>query len=97
MLTMRATQNVSYTTCGAPIRDRSRLVSGFGAGGGAVALLVYLTRIFAKYTVPAARFGYDDLSITIAMVRIMMMMHWNCLLTRTTGTWRRILSPCTDA
>ncbi|KAK6380315.1 hypothetical protein LTS17_005504 [Exophiala oligosperma] len=61
------TQNVSYTTCGAPIRDRSHLVSGFGAGGGAVALIVYFVRIFAKYTVPAATFGYDDLSITIAM------------------------------
>ncbi|KAJ9604842.1 hypothetical protein H2200_010957 [Cladophialophora chaetospira] len=54
--------------CGAPVRDRSSLVSGFGAGGGAIAVLIYMIRIFAKVTVPTARLGYDDLSITIAVI-----------------------------
>ncbi|KIW23700.1 uncharacterized protein PV07_11879 [Cladophialophora immunda] len=62
------TKNVSMTACGAPIRDRSNLVSGFGAGGGAVALVIFLVRIFAKITVPAAKIGYDDITITIAMI-----------------------------
>lgn len=55
--------------CGASIRDRSSLVSGFGAGGGALAVLFYMIRIFAKVTVPAAKLGFDDLSITLAVVR----------------------------
>lgn len=63
-----ATKNASLTACGAPIRDRTGLVIGFGAGGGAVALVVFFVRIYAKLTVPAAQLGYDDLCITIAMV-----------------------------
>ncbi|OAP59241.1 hypothetical protein AYL99_06539 [Fonsecaea erecta] len=62
------TKNVSMTACGSPIRDRSSLVSGFGAGGGAVALIIYMIRIFAKLKVPAAKIGYDDITITIAMI-----------------------------
>ncbi|KIX09440.1 uncharacterized protein Z518_00520 [Rhinocladiella mackenziei CBS 650.93] len=63
------TQNVSLTACGAPIRDRSSLVSGFGVGGGAVALVVFVVRICAKFIVPAASIGYDDFNIAVAMVR----------------------------
>lgn len=58
------------TACGAPIRDDTNLIIGFGAGGGAVAFIFFLTRIYAKLTVPAAQLGYDDLCITIAMVRL---------------------------
>ncbi|KAH0832583.1 hypothetical protein FOPE_01153 [Fonsecaea pedrosoi] len=65
---MNSTKNVSLTACGAPVRDRSSLISGFGAGGGAVALVIYAVRIFAKIIVPAARIGYDDITISIAML-----------------------------
>ncbi|EXJ56350.1 uncharacterized protein A1O5_12617 [Cladophialophora psammophila CBS 110553] len=64
------TKNVSMTACGAPIRDRSGLIAGFGAGGGAVALLIYVVRIFAKATVPAAKIGWDDITITIAVLLV---------------------------
>ncbi|KEF52895.1 uncharacterized protein A1O9_10800 [Exophiala aquamarina CBS 119918] len=62
-----ATKNASLTACDAPIRDRRDLIIGFGAGGGAAALIVYFVRIYAKFTVPAAELGYDDLCISIAM------------------------------
>jgi hypothetical protein len=50
------------------VRDRSSLVSGFGAGGGAVAFIIFILRIYAKIVVPAAKIGYDDYCISVAMV-----------------------------
>ncbi|KAK5049087.1 hypothetical protein LTR84_005510 [Exophiala bonariae] len=62
-----ATKNASMTACGVPIRDRTNLIIGFGAGGGAVAFIFFVIRIYAKFIVPTAHLGYDDLCITIAM------------------------------
>lgn len=56
------------TTCGAPIRDRTKLISGFGVGGGVLALISCILRTVSRLTLPGAKIGMDDYSIYIAMV-----------------------------
>ncbi|KAL1620177.1 hypothetical protein SLS56_009807 [Neofusicoccum ribis] len=67
MLTVQATKNVSETACGAPIRDVSKYIDGFGIGGGVVALLFFIARMVSRFTLAGFNFGMDDYSITVAM------------------------------
>lgn len=61
------TKNVSMTACNAPIRDHHMLVSGFGIGGGSMALIFCILRTISKLTLPGAQLGFDDYTIYVAM------------------------------
>ncbi|KAJ5369185.1 uncharacterized protein N7496_008945 [Penicillium cataractarum] len=60
------TKNVTTSACGAPIRDRTKLVSYAGVGGGIVALIAYILRMVARFKCSGA-FGMDDWTMTLTM------------------------------
>ncbi|KAL4964242.1 uncharacterized protein BDV14DRAFT_209399 [Aspergillus stella-maris] len=61
------TKNVTATTCGQPVRDRTSAISITGLAGGAIALLVYLLRVFARLPCCGGQFGADDWVMTLTM------------------------------
>ncbi|KAF7125862.1 hypothetical protein CNMCM5793_002155 [Aspergillus hiratsukae] len=65
-----ATKNVTSTACGAPIRDRTRVVSIAGVVGGVLAVLAFALRMMARLPCCGGQFGMDDLAmiVTVSMV-----------------------------
>ncbi|KAL4789540.1 hypothetical protein BDV19DRAFT_396942 [Aspergillus venezuelensis] len=61
------TKNVTQTACGAPIRDRAKLVSVTGVVGGVLALLVFIMRICARLPYFGGQLGADDWTMGLAM------------------------------
>lgn len=65
-----ATKNVTTSACGAPIRDRTHVVSYTGVAGGIVALIVFILRLMARLRCCGGIFGLDDLTMMFAMVEM---------------------------
>ncbi|EPS29322.1 hypothetical protein POX_f08366 [Penicillium oxalicum] len=61
-----ATKNVTSSACGAPIRDRTKVVSYAGVAGGIVALIAFILRIIARIKC-STTIGMDDLTMTVTM------------------------------
>ncbi|KAJ0415818.1 GMC oxidoreductase [Aspergillus carlsbadensis] len=62
------TKNVSSTSCGAPIRDRTKAVSITGLAGGALALLAFVLRIIARLPCCGGKIGMDDWTMALTML-----------------------------
>ncbi|KAL2817614.1 hypothetical protein BJX63DRAFT_419555 [Aspergillus granulosus] len=62
------TKNVTSTSCGAPIRDRTKAVSITGLTGGALALLAFFLRIIARLPCCGGQIGWDDWTMALTMV-----------------------------
>lgn len=69
LISIIATKNVTESACGAPIRDRTKLVSYVGVAGGILAFIAYALRMIARLRCCGGVFGMDDLTMTITMVR----------------------------
>ncbi|KAH7016650.1 putative integral membrane protein [Macrophomina phaseolina] len=64
-------KNITQTLCGAPVRDRTMLISGFGLGGGVVATLAFALRLFSRVKSKATSCGMDDYIMALAMLAIL--------------------------
>ncbi|KAJ5545097.1 hypothetical protein N7535_006516 [Penicillium sp. DV-2018c] len=64
-LTMK---NVTSTACGAPIRDRTKVVSYAGVAGGIIALVAFILRMVARLNVFGGVFGMDDWTMLLTMI-----------------------------
>jgi hypothetical protein len=60
---LTATEKYSKETCGAPVIDRTKLVSIAGLVGGSLAFLAFVLRIFARMSGAGGKVGLDDLCI----------------------------------
>jgi hypothetical protein len=63
-----ATKNVTTSACGAPIRDRTKVVSGAGLAGGIIALIAFILRMVARLRCCGGIFGMDDWTMMLTMV-----------------------------
>ncbi|KAJ5118996.1 hypothetical protein N7448_010705 [Penicillium atrosanguineum] len=63
----KATKNVTITACGAPIRDRTHVVSYAGVAGGIIALLAFILRMVARFRSCGGVFGLDDWTMLFTM------------------------------
>lgn len=63
-----ATKNVTSTLCGAPIRDRTAVVSVAGVVGGALAVAFFLLRMVTRLPRFGVTFGLDDAVLTFVVV-----------------------------
>ncbi|KAL2870903.1 uncharacterized protein BJX67DRAFT_389799 [Aspergillus lucknowensis] len=61
------TKNVTMSGCGAPVRDRTHLVSIIGLAGGALALIAFVMRIIAHLPCCGGKLGMDDLTMALTM------------------------------
>lgn len=64
----QATKNVTTSACGAPIRDRTKIVSYAGVVGGIIALLAFVLRMLARLSCCGGMFGVDDWTMVLTMV-----------------------------
>jgi hypothetical protein len=55
--------------CGAPIRDRTAVITAAGVAGGAVAVLVLCLRIISRLPCVGGNFGMDDCVMILVLVR----------------------------
>ncbi|KAJ5711150.1 hypothetical protein N7488_005306 [Penicillium malachiteum] len=64
------TKNVTTSACGAPIRNRTKIVSYAGVAGGTIAFIAFLLRMFARLRCCGGTFGMDDwtMMLTIFLV-----------------------------
>ncbi|KAJ6031579.1 hypothetical protein N7540_002311 [Penicillium herquei] len=64
------TKNVTTSACGAPIRNRTKIVSYAGVAGGIIAVIAFLLRMFARLRCCGGTFGMDDwtMMLTIFLV-----------------------------
>ncbi|KAJ5972410.1 uncharacterized protein N7479_002328 [Penicillium vulpinum] len=62
-----ATKNVTTSTCGAPIRDRTKIVSHAGVAGGVIALIAFILRMVARFRCCGGVFGADDWTMMLTM------------------------------
>ncbi|KAJ5138872.1 uncharacterized protein N7515_003720 [Penicillium bovifimosum] len=62
------TKNVTSTACGAPIRNRTKLVSYSGVIGGVLALIAFILRMIARLNVFGGVFGMDDWTMLLTMI-----------------------------
>ncbi|RAO64886.1 uncharacterized protein BHQ10_000898 [Talaromyces amestolkiae] len=62
-----ATKNVTSTLCGAPIRDRTAVVSVAGLAGGALAIVFFLLRMVTRLPRFGVSFGLDDAVLTFVI------------------------------
>lgn len=65
---LAATKNVTSTLCGAPIRDRTAVVSVAGLAGGALAIVFFLLRMVTRLPRFGVSFGLDDAVLTFVIV-----------------------------
>jgi hypothetical protein len=70
-LTPIATEKYSKEVCGAPVVDRTKLVSIAGVTGGSLALFAFILRIWARLRGVAGKAGADDLCLFGTIVRFM--------------------------
>lgn len=63
-----ATKNVTTSLCQAPIRDRTKIVSGAGLAGGIIALVAFILRMVARLRCCGGVFGMDDWTMMLTMV-----------------------------
>ncbi|KAJ5506007.1 hypothetical protein N7453_004964 [Penicillium expansum] len=61
------TKNVTTSACGAPIRDRTKIVSYAGVVGGIIALLAFVLRMLARLSCCGGMFGVDDWTMVLTM------------------------------
>ncbi|KAL4810250.1 hypothetical protein BDV18DRAFT_166678 [Aspergillus unguis] len=61
------TKNVTVTACGQPVRDRRKAVSITGLAGGAIAVVVYMLRMFARLPCCGGQLGWDDYTMTLTV------------------------------
>ncbi|KKK16523.1 hypothetical protein ARAM_003075 [Aspergillus rambellii] len=61
------TKNVTSTACGAPVRDRSTVITVAGLTGGGIALLAFLLRVLARLPCCGGQFGMDDWTMALTM------------------------------
>ncbi|KAJ5312061.1 hypothetical protein N7508_002891 [Penicillium antarcticum] len=61
------TKNVTSSACGAPLRDRTALVSYLGVGGGVLALIAFILRMVARLRCCGGTFGMDDWTMMLTM------------------------------
>lgn len=54
--------------CGAPIRDRTAVVSGAGVAGGVLAVIFFLLRMVTRTPRFGVTFGMDDAVMTFVIV-----------------------------
>ncbi|KAK4864759.1 hypothetical protein LT330_001382 [Penicillium expansum] len=59
------TKNVTTSACGAPIRDRTKIVSYAGVVGGIIALLAFFLRMLARLSCCGGMFGVDDWTMVL--------------------------------
>ncbi|KAJ5343674.1 uncharacterized protein N7506_003498 [Penicillium brevicompactum] len=62
------TKNVTTSLCQAPIRDRTKIVSGAGLAGGIIALVAFILRMVARLRCCGGVFGMDDWTMMLTMV-----------------------------
>ncbi|KAJ5613867.1 hypothetical protein N7528_007521 [Penicillium herquei] len=64
------TKNVTTSACGAPVRNRTKIVSYAGVAGGIIAFIAFLLRMFARLRCCGGTFGMDDwtMMLTIFLV-----------------------------
>ncbi|CAG8198056.1 unnamed protein product [Penicillium salamii] len=61
------TKNVTTSLCGAPVRDRTKVVSAAGLAGGIIALIAFILRMVARLRCCGGVFGMDDLTMMLTM------------------------------
>ncbi|CAG8091105.1 unnamed protein product [Penicillium salamii] len=61
------TKNVTTSLCGAPVRDRTKVVSAAGLAGGIIALIAFILRMVARLRCCGGVFGMDDLTMMVTM------------------------------
>ncbi|KAJ5214982.1 hypothetical protein N7468_010661 [Penicillium chermesinum] len=61
------TKNVTTQGCHAPIRDRTKVVSYTGVGGGIIAFIAFVLRMIARLKCCGGMFGMDDYTMILAM------------------------------
>jgi len=64
----KATKNVTTTACGAPIRDRTHVVSYVGIAGGVIAVIAFILRVIARLTTGGGVWGLDDWTMLLTVV-----------------------------
>ncbi|KAJ5288689.1 hypothetical protein N7478_001719 [Penicillium angulare] len=61
------TKNVTTSACGAPIRNRTKVVSYAGVIGGVIALIAFILRMVARLRCCGGTFGMDDWTMMLTM------------------------------
>ncbi|KAL2846401.1 hypothetical protein BJY01DRAFT_234642 [Aspergillus pseudoustus] len=62
------TKNITSTSCGAPVRDRTKVVSIAGLAGCALAVFFFGLRIIARLPCCGGQIGWDDWTMGLTML-----------------------------